>query len=65
MGSICILMESCEFCQYQLEILPIRRLVADPIGISDQCFQIEDVKGSFNPPGWLFGWLLSVSRNAA
>lgn len=29
----------CEFCQYQLEILPIREVVVDSIGTKDQCFQ--------------------------
>lgn len=31
----------CEFCQYQLEILPQKRVVADPIGTSDQCSQVQ------------------------
>ena len=29
----------CEFCQYQLAILSIRRAVVDLIKINDQCFQ--------------------------
>ena len=29
----------CEFCQYQLEILPIRKVATDSIGTNDQCFR--------------------------
>ena len=51
----------CEFCQCQLETLPMWRVVADSIGTDDQCLpesaivlsemgteQIKDDKGSFN-----------------
>ena len=31
--------KSCGFCYYQLEMLPIRRVVADSIGTDGQCLQ--------------------------
>ena len=58
----------CEFSQYQLEILPIRNVIADSKGRHESFFfflrkktfsvlsemkQMKDVKGTFRSPGWL------------
>ena len=59
----------CEFGQYQLEILPIRNVIADSKGRHESFFffflrkktfsvlsemkQMKDVKGTFRSPGWL------------
>ena len=65
--------EHCEFCQYQLEIFPMRRMVADSTGtnqwseLSESALvpwereEIKDTKGSFNSHGGLFWWLPSFS----
>ena len=62
----------CDFCQYQLQILPIRRVVPDSIDkrpvfpesalVLPELEQIQDIRVSFNSPGWLLWWLLSNSR---
>lgn len=54
----------CNVAINQLDILPIRKVVADSIGKNDQCFQnllessemeqIRDVKVSFKTSAWLF-----------
>ena len=58
----------CEFYQYQLDILPIRRVVADSTETNDQYFQNQvlycekrcRVEVSFHSPSRLLWWLLSI-----
>lgn len=65
----------CGFCQHQLDLFAIRKVIGDSVGINWSVFpkwgtflkclnreQTEDIKASFNSLFWLFWWLLSNSR---